>query len=65
MEDDGQLQADSLDDVLSVGAWASVNRHGTCCARLDDFDWVVPPYDPDMKFPGWQSIEISICRSFR
>ena len=27
MEDDSQLQADSLDDVLSVGDWASGNRH--------------------------------------
>ena len=52
MVDDCGLQADSLDDVLSVGAWASENRHGTCCARLNDFDWVVPPYDLDMIFPG-------------
>ena len=54
MVDDCRLQADSLDDVLSVGAWASENRHGTCCARLDDFDWMVPPYDPDMILPGWE-----------
>ena len=54
MVDDCRLQADSLDDVLSVRAWASENRHGTCCARLDDFDWVVPPYDPDMILPGWE-----------
>ena len=60
MVDDCQLQADSLDDVLSVGAWASENRHGTCCARLDDFDWVVPPYDPDMILPGREmDVEIS------
>ena len=52
MVDDCRLQADSLDDLLSVGAWASENRHGMCCARLDDFDWVVPPYDPDMILPG-------------
>ena len=50
--DDCRLQADSLDDVLSVGAWASENRHETCCARLDDLDWVVLPYDPDMILPG-------------
>ena len=23
-----------------------------CCAWLDDFDWVVPPYEPDMVLPG-------------
>ena len=58
MEDDCRLQADSLDDVLSVGAW--VNRHGTCCAWLDDFDWVVPPYDVDMILPGRElDVEIS------
>ena len=29
-------------------------------ARLDDFDWVVPPYDPDMKLPGREmDVEIS------
>ena len=50
--DDCRLQADSLDDVLSEGAWASENRHETCCARLDDFNWVVPPYDPDIIVPG-------------
>ena len=52
---DCRLQADSLDDVLSEGAWASENRHETCCARLDDFNWVVPPYDPDMILPGRES----------
>ena len=45
MDDDCQIQADSLNDVLSVEAWAAENRHETCCARLNNFDWVVPPYD--------------------
>ena len=49
--DDCRLHADSMDDVLSVGAWAPKNRHGICCARLDDFDWVGPPYEPDMVLP--------------
>ena len=49
--DDCRLHADSMDDVLSVGAWVPKNRHRTCCARLDDFDWVVPPYKPDMVLP--------------
>ena len=52
MENDCRLQVDSLNDVLSVGAWASENRHDTFCARLDDFDWVVPPYDLDMILPS-------------
>ena len=52
MMDDCQLHADSKDDVLSVGAWAPMNQPGMCCARLDDFDWVVPPYEPDMVLPG-------------
>ena len=50
--DDCQLHADSKDDVLSVGAWAPMNRPGMRCAQLDDFDWVVPPYEPDMVLPG-------------
>ena len=25
-----------------------MNRPTMCCARLDDFDWVVPGYDPDL-----------------
>ena len=37
--------------MLSVGAWAAENRSETCCARLDDFDWVVPPYDLAMILP--------------
>ena len=35
-------------------AWASENHHETCCAWLDDFNWVVPPYDPDIIAPGWE-----------
>ena len=60
MEVDGRRQADSLDDVLSVETWASGNRHGTCCERLDDFDWVASPYNPDMILPGRElDMEIS------
>ena len=36
---------------MSVEAWSAENSHGTCCARLDNFDWVVPPYDLDMILP--------------
>ena len=74
MVDDCRLQADSLDDVLLVGVWVLENRHGTYCARLDDFNWVVPPYDPDMILPGREmdvaipdvDRDICVCRmSFR
>ena len=50
-DDDCRLQVDSLNDELSVETWAAENRHETCCARLDYFDWVVPPYDLDMRLP--------------
>ena len=50
-DDDCRLQVDSLNDELSVEAWTAENRHETCCARLDDFDWVVPPYDLDRILP--------------
>ena len=48
MDDDCRLQVDSLNDELSVEAWAAENHHETCCAQLDHFDWVIPPYDLDM-----------------
>ena len=51
MDGDCRLQINSLKDELSVEAWATENRHETCCARLDNFDWVVPPYDLDMILP--------------
>ena len=51
MDDECRLQADSLNEVLSVEAWATANRHETCCAWLDNFDWVVPPYDLTMMLP--------------
>ena len=64
MIDDCRLQADSLDDVLSEGVWASENRHETCCARLDDFNWVVPPYDPDMILPR-RELDVEIPDIYR
>ena len=56
--DDCQLHV-SRDDVLSVGAWASLNGPGMCCAQLDDFDGVVPPYEPDMLLPG-RDMEVGV-----
>ena len=44
--------AASDNDVLSLGAWVPMNRTAVCCARLDDFDWVVPNYDPDIVLSG-------------
>ena len=29
-----------------------MNRPAMCCARLDDFDWAVPDYDPDILLSG-------------
>ena len=26
-------------------SWAAENRQETCCAQLDDFDWVIPTCD--------------------
>ena len=51
MDDDCWLQANSLNEVFSVEACAAANRHETCCERLDNFDWVVPPYDLAMMLP--------------
>ena len=59
MKDDCQLHADATNDVLSVGAGAQMNRPGMCCARLDDFDWVGPPYEPDMVLAG-RDIDVDI-----
>ena len=28
-----------------MDSWTAENRHGTCCAQLDDFDWVIPAGD--------------------
>ena len=35
--DDCQPHDDLNDDVVSVGAWAPMNRPAMCCARSDDF----------------------------
>ena len=47
MMDDCQQRADAKDDVFSMGARGPMNRPRMCCARVDDFDWVVPHYDPE------------------
>ena len=50
--DDCQSYFDSNEDVLSVGARAPMNRPAMCCVWLDDFDSVVPVYDPDILLSG-------------
>ena len=47
----------SDDDVLSVGALAPIDRPVVGCARLDDFDWIVPDCVPDMSLSG-RDIEV-------
>ena len=49
----------SDDDVLLVGALVPMNRPAVCCARLDDFNWVVPDYVPDTLLSGWD-IEVGV-----
>ena len=41
---------------MDFSAW---NRPAVCCARLDDFDWVVPDYVPDILLSG-QDIEVGV-----
>ena len=44
IEDVSQRQADVVDDVLLMRAQGLMDSPGTCCARMDDFDWVASPY---------------------
>ena len=44
-DDACRLQVDSLSDEWSVESWAVENRHETCCAWLDDFNWMIPSCD--------------------
>ena len=49
----------SDDDVLSVGALVTMNTPAVCCARLDDFNWVVPDCVPDILLSG-RDIEVGL-----
>ena len=40
--DDNMIQANSLCDEWSVDSWSAGDRHGTSCAQLDNFYWVMP-----------------------
>ena len=46
------VNVDEENDMLCLSAREQLDRSGTCCAQLDDFDWIVPPYDPDTLFSG-------------
>ena len=59
LKDDRQPYSESDDNVLLVGARVPMNRPVMCCARLDDFDWVVPYYDPDILLSG-RDIEVGV-----
>ena len=50
-DDNCRMQIDSLSDEWSVESWTAENRHETCCARLDDFDWVIPACDLVRRLP--------------
>ena len=50
-DDDCRLQVDSMSYEWSVESWAAENRHETCCARLDNFYWVIPPCDLVGRLP--------------
>ena len=51
--DDCQLNVDLNDDVVSVDAWAPMDRPAMCCAQL------VPDYDPDRLLSG-RDIEVGV-----
>ena len=59
MMNDCQQRADAKDDMFSMGASGTMDRPGMCCARLDDFDWVVPQYDPDTLLSG-RDMEVGV-----
>ena len=43
-----QHQADVVDDVLFMRAQGLMDSPGTCCARMNDFDWVSSLYVQDL-----------------
>ena len=47
------------DMLLSRQDIYPMDRPGMCCVRLDDFDWVVPHYDPDTLLSG-RDMEVGV-----
>ena len=52
MVDVSQRHVEEEDDVLFTRAREPIDRPGTCWASLDNFDWIVPPYDSDTLLSG-------------
>ena len=52
------LQVNSLSD-LSVDSWTAEDPHGTCCAQLDDFYWVIPAGDMVGRLP-WPELDVDL-----
>ena len=50
-----------------MDSWTTENRYGTCCAQLDNFDWVMPAGDLVSRLPrpeeddGLSDIEPDVC----
>ena len=65
--DNGMIQGNSVRDEWSVDSWTAENRYGTCCAQLDNFDWVIPAGDLVGGLPrpedddGLSDIEPDVC----
>ena len=65
--DDDMIQANSLRDQWSVDSWTAGDRYGTSCARLDNFDWVMPAGYPVSVLPrpeeddSLSDIEPDVC----
>ena len=67
-----QRQADIVDDALLIRAQDMMDGPGTCCARMDDFDWVASPcvrelglaeQEMDVGAPdvGWKISEVPVA----
>ena len=65
--DDDMIQANSLCDEWSVDSWTAGDHYGTSCARLDNFDWVMPAGYPVGVLPrpeeddSLSDIEPDVC----
>ena len=65
--DDDMLPATSLREEWLVDSWTAGDRYGTRCARLDNFDWVMPAGYPVGVLPrpeeddSLSDIEPDVC----
>ena len=68
MVDVRQRHADVEDDVFFMRTRGPMDRPGTCCARLDDFDWWSLPMYQTWFWPGGMGplvLRMSVGRSVR